>query len=389
MEPKDKNDFNKAMDTFYAKIQDPALVGAIFFAVCRGKASEGIDFSGNRARAVIITGIPYPAFKDPKVMLKRQFLDDQYREMQLKGETGLSLLSGDAWYKQQAARAVNQAIGRVIRHRHDWGAILLCDDRFLAQSAKNQLPVWVRPYLKPYASFGEGQGHLTRFFRNRIQLEAVAPPLPVPSPAPERIQNVLRPLDGSSMKPATENGGKRKLELNRKHTTIQCEESSSASYGNMSNPWKAEKKAGNPSSLVSILKEKDPFAAEMKAVPSSAVQSSTSAFNAENLKQISMNATPEAPVPVAVKAKKWASVLGYRAPAATLQPATSSSSISAPAKPNTSEDTKQAAHEYYKQVRPYLSLYHFVQTCVDQVHANRKRLQGVSTKFETLQGQKM
>lgn len=39
-------------------------------------------------------------------------------------------LSGEAWYVQQASRAVNQAMGRVIRHRHDYGAIILCDERF-------------------------------------------------------------------------------------------------------------------------------------------------------------------------------------------------------------------------------------------------------------------
>jgi Rad3-related DNA helicase len=29
-------------------------------AVCRGKLSEGLDFSDDFARAVIIVGIPYP-----------------------------------------------------------------------------------------------------------------------------------------------------------------------------------------------------------------------------------------------------------------------------------------------------------------------------------------
>lgn len=38
-------------------------------------------------------------------------------------------LSGQDWYKQQAFRAVNQAIGRVIRHKEDYGAIFLCDQR--------------------------------------------------------------------------------------------------------------------------------------------------------------------------------------------------------------------------------------------------------------------
>ena len=40
------------------------------------------------------------------------------------------MLTGAQWYSQQACRAVNQAIGRVIRHRHDYGAIILFDDRY-------------------------------------------------------------------------------------------------------------------------------------------------------------------------------------------------------------------------------------------------------------------
>jgi regulator of telomere elongation helicase 1 len=42
----------------------------------------------------------------------------------------LEKFTGQDWYSQQASRAVNQAVGRVIRHRHDWGAIILCDERF-------------------------------------------------------------------------------------------------------------------------------------------------------------------------------------------------------------------------------------------------------------------
>lgn len=96
--------------------------------VCRGKISEGLDFSDGKGRAVIITGIPYPPFKDPKVILKRQYLDDLVSE-QKNTKSGM-LLTGDEWYHQQAARAVNQAIGRVIRHCNDYGAILLFDDRY-------------------------------------------------------------------------------------------------------------------------------------------------------------------------------------------------------------------------------------------------------------------
>ena len=39
-------------------------------------------------------------------------------------------MSGQEWYIQQATRAVNQAVGRVIRHKNDFGAVILMDKRF-------------------------------------------------------------------------------------------------------------------------------------------------------------------------------------------------------------------------------------------------------------------
>ena len=52
------------MEEFYEHAE---AGGSILFAVCRGKVSEGIDFADAKARAVIITGMPYPALTDPKV----------------------------------------------------------------------------------------------------------------------------------------------------------------------------------------------------------------------------------------------------------------------------------------------------------------------------------
>ena len=48
----------------------------MFFAVCRGKASEGLDFADERARAVLVTGIPFAPVKDAKVQLKQRYLDE-------------------------------------------------------------------------------------------------------------------------------------------------------------------------------------------------------------------------------------------------------------------------------------------------------------------------
>ena len=45
---------------FYDEIFLKDKKGAILFGVCRGRTSEGLDFSDNAARCVIIVGIPYP-----------------------------------------------------------------------------------------------------------------------------------------------------------------------------------------------------------------------------------------------------------------------------------------------------------------------------------------
>lgn len=50
------------------------------------------------------------------------------------------VLTGEDWYSQQASRAVNQAVGRVIRHRHDYGAIIFCDERFLFSASSFPIP---------------------------------------------------------------------------------------------------------------------------------------------------------------------------------------------------------------------------------------------------------
>ncbi|XP_026942521.1 regulator of telomere elongation helicase 1 isoform X4 [Sagmatias obliquidens] len=168
VEPRTKGGFPEVMEAFYTRVAAPGSSGATFLAVCRGKASEGLDFADANGRGVIVTGLPYPPRMDPRVVLKMQFLDE------MKGQNGardqppalaLQFLSGHDWYRQQASRAVNQAIGRVIRHRHDYGAVFLCDHRFSSADARAQLPSWVRPHVKVYDSFGHVIRDVAQFFR--------------------------------------------------------------------------------------------------------------------------------------------------------------------------------------------------------------------------------
>ena len=61
-------------------------------------------------------------------------------------------LDGQSWYNQAASRAVNQAIGRVIRHKNDWGAIFLLDDRFLYEKQMKELSKWLRSRVVKFPS---------------------------------------------------------------------------------------------------------------------------------------------------------------------------------------------------------------------------------------------
>ena len=161
-EPRHSAQFAATIDEFKEKLSDPSTRGAMFFAVCRGKLSEGIDFADHAGRAVIITGLPYPAFQDPKVRLKREYLDQTQSSAM---RSGVRTLSGKEWYLQQASRSINQAIGRVIRHRNDYGAIILCDQRFSKENIRQTLSVWVRPSVKKFTNFGQVTGSLNNFFK--------------------------------------------------------------------------------------------------------------------------------------------------------------------------------------------------------------------------------
>ncbi|KAJ3385435.1 hypothetical protein HDU92_003076 [Lobulomyces angularis] len=210
-EPVNKKDFGKVINDYYAAIKKGE--GACFFAVCRGKASEGIDFSDSKARTVIICGVPYPASKDPKVLLKKKYLDKQ-KEINFKS------LSGDEWYLQQASKAVNQAIGRVIRHRDDYGAILLFDASkqllklkthdfvplFLGFSSNiRHLPVWNRQSCKVYDKYNDIHSGISAFFKDKKEVVKVeenceSEPIPVQkkelkvNPAQNYTEGILQPI---------------------------------------------------------------------------------------------------------------------------------------------------------------------------------------------------
>ncbi|XP_069987166.1 Fanconi anemia group J protein homolog isoform X2 [Penaeus vannamei] len=172
-EPRSGEEFEETMKLFYDTIRrtgeecDGEVNGAFFMAVCRGKVSEGLDFTDDNARAVIAVGIPFPNVKDIQVDLKRQYNNAHCRTR--------GLLSGGDWYEIQAYRAVNQALGRCLRHRYDWGALILVDERYQRGSLSSGvqqnkytkgLSKWVRNKIVHHPSYAMALSSLNQFARN-------------------------------------------------------------------------------------------------------------------------------------------------------------------------------------------------------------------------------
>ncbi|RDD47463.1 Fanconi anemia group J protein [Trichoplax sp. H2] len=162
-------DFDDLLQKFYGSVSNSNAAlnmmsgpsGGLFLAVCRGKVSEGLDFADDNARAVITVGIPYPNIKDLKIELKKKYND--------KFSAQRNLLTGKEWYEIQAYRALNQALGRCIRNRNDWGALLLLDDRF-GKSTKYTagLAKWVRQRVQHFSLASDTLATLSSFVSGRI-----------------------------------------------------------------------------------------------------------------------------------------------------------------------------------------------------------------------------
>ena len=55
-------------------------------------------------------------------------------------------------------------IGRAIRHRNDWAALVFVDSRYATPRVKDKLPGWIGGQLQTPTSYGQAAGQLARFF---------------------------------------------------------------------------------------------------------------------------------------------------------------------------------------------------------------------------------
>lgn len=102
---------------------------AVLLTVLGGSLSEGINFSDNLCRLIIIIGIPFPT---PKM--------DLYERNEYFKEKNIDLM------KCMAFKIVNQALGRALRHKNDWASMILIDSRY--KKEKENIVSWIGEKIK-------------------------------------------------------------------------------------------------------------------------------------------------------------------------------------------------------------------------------------------------
>jgi chromosome transmission fidelity protein 1 len=149
--------------------------GALLLSIVGGKLSEGINFSDKLGRGVFIIGLPFPNIRSAVWQAKIQYLEEKTYKQASGSETerkAAGKAAGREFYENSCMRAVNQCIGRAIRHVNDYAAIVMIDRRYELPRIQQKLPGWIRGSLVPAPPTRAAQvtmQRLTKFFAEKRQ----------------------------------------------------------------------------------------------------------------------------------------------------------------------------------------------------------------------------
>lgn len=136
--------------------------GALLFAVVGGTLSEGINFSDALGRGVVVVGLPFPNPHSAEWKAKMQYISAKVAESNGDGKA-----AARDYYENACIRAVNQCIGRAIRHKSDYAAILLLDRRYGSDRIQAKLPKWIRGSLLGGLALNTVEEGLKTFFAGK------------------------------------------------------------------------------------------------------------------------------------------------------------------------------------------------------------------------------
>ncbi|RZC00678.1 ATP-dependent DNA helicase DDX11 isoform X1 [Glycine soja] len=189
---KEYKDTIDTISVMNSEVNQASHNGAILLAVVGAKLSEGINLSDGMGRCIVMVGLPYPSPSDIELLERIKHIEG-FRNLKLPENPSVSssydLYSGDVqggfdilrscshrgkeYYENLCMKAVNQSIGRAIRHINDYAAILLVDTRYASDSSKRsfshpvtKLPQWIKDrFVSSTINYGEVHRLLHQFFK--------------------------------------------------------------------------------------------------------------------------------------------------------------------------------------------------------------------------------
>jgi len=127
-------------------------------------------------------GLPFPNAQTPEWKAKLRHVgrvaytsldETPPQAISLSQRQALAKATEREFYENACMRAVNQSIGRAIRHREDYATIVLIDKRYTGQRIQDKLPGWIKTGLvcvdvsKGDGRFGDFMKGCGAFFRGR------------------------------------------------------------------------------------------------------------------------------------------------------------------------------------------------------------------------------
>ncbi|KAG9646486.1 ATP-dependent RNA helicase CHL1, partial [Aureobasidium melanogenum] len=149
--------------------------GALLLAVIGGRLSEGINFSDELGRCVMVVGLPYANPNAAEQKAKTKYIEEK-AIASASGTSSAGAAAARDFADNTCMRAVNQAIGRAVRHKNDWSAILLFDHRYTQKRIQDRLPGWIKASLGQTArkGFNDVEAGLKRFYAGKAKEASVA-----------------------------------------------------------------------------------------------------------------------------------------------------------------------------------------------------------------------
>ncbi|KAJ2838752.1 DEAD H (Asp-Glu-Ala-Asp His) box helicase 11, partial [Coemansia sp. 'formosensis'] len=133
------------LEMYSTRIKAVGSTGALLLSVVGGRLSEGINFSDDLGRAVVMVGVPFPSLASPELAERLAYYEGMTgaQSTAVNGVIGSMGPRAKELYESLCMRAVNQSIGRAIRHRNDYAAIVFLDTRYAESRIACKLPTWI------------------------------------------------------------------------------------------------------------------------------------------------------------------------------------------------------------------------------------------------------